>query len=286
MHIDSFETYLRQHDTSNATIAAYLSDVCKFDRWYAETTGKPVCLDSVGPLDVAEFKRHLQSRNQKPATINRALAALSALFTWAADAKIVTSNPVTNIKKLQEVRPAPRALGRLEQLALMRAVQSRKKARDIAIVTLLIHSGLRVSECCSLDLDDAAIRDRSGVIHVLGKGNKYRDVPLNATARQSLTAWLGVRGTEAGPMFTSQKGGRISRRAVEKMIENYARIARLDNVTPHSLRHTFCKALIDYGESIDRVALLAGHESLNTTSRYTRATATDLQKSVEKLAWE
>jgi integrase/recombinase XerC len=70
------------------------------------------------------------------------------------------------------------------------------------------------------------------------------------------------------------------------MVENYSRIAKLEGVTPHSLRHCFCKSLIDSGESIDRVAMLAGHENLNTTARYTRATAEDLQKTVERLAWE
>jgi len=286
MSTDAFEVHLRQQDASNATVCAYLSDLQKFSRWYAETTGDDVSLAGVGALDIAEFKRYLQTKGQKPATINRALAALSSLFAWAVESKIVASNPAAGVKKIQEARPAPKALGRLDQLALMRAVQSRKKVRDIAIVTLLIHTGLRVSEACGLDLADVVTGERSGHVQVIGKGNKYRGVPLNATARQALRVWLEVRKDAPGPLFTSQKKGRISRRAVESMIENYARIAKLENVTVHSLRHTFCKSLIDAGESIDRAAALAGHANLNTTARYTKPTQADLQRAVEKLAWE
>ncbi len=286
MDTDDFKNYLLAKDASTATVRSYLMDIEKFGHWYGETTGATVSIAGIGPLDIAEFKRYLQTKGQRPATINRALAALSALFTWAVESKHITINPVAGIKKVQEVRPAPKALGRLDQLALMRAVQAKKKTRDIAIVTLLFHAGLRVSELCWLDIDDIVIHDRSGSVHVLGKGNKYRDVPINATARGALKAWLDIRVELPGHLFTSQKGGRISTRAVEHLVERYARISKLENVTPHSLRHTFCKGLIDSGESIDRVAALAGHANLNTTARYTRATAEDLQRSVEKLAWE
>jgi integrase/recombinase XerC len=287
MNVDAFKSYLRQKDASDDTINAYLNDVKKFSRWYSATIGTDdVSLAGIGALDIAEFKRYLQNVGQKPATINRALASLAKLFAWAVETGQVASNPASGIKPVQEVRSAPKALGRLEQLALMRAVQARKKPRDVAIVTLLIHAGLRVSECCGLDMADVVIRDRSGVARVLGKGNKYRDVPINATARSALRDWLDIRGDAPGPLFTSQKKGRISTRAVEHMVENYSRIAKLEGVTPHSLRHCFCKSLIDSGESIDRVAMLAGHENLNTTARYTRATAEDLQKTVERLAWE
>ncbi len=286
MFIDDFASYLRENDASDATVRAYRNDIGKFGRWYQETTGTAVSITSVGPLDMAEFKRYLQTKGQKPSTINRALASLSKLFSWVVETGHITSNPAAGVKPVREVRSGPKALGRLDQLALMRAVQSRKKVRDVALVTLLLHTGLRVSEACGLDLADLVIRDRSGLVSVTGKGNKVREVPLNTTARNAIKAWLDVRGTEPGPLFTSQKGGRISSRAVEHMIEHYARIARLEGVTPHSLRHTFCKSLVDSGESIDRVAILAGHENLNTTARYTRPTEADLQRAVEKLAWE
>jgi integrase/recombinase XerD len=285
--LSGFEDYMLAEDMGEQTVRSYLFDVQKFQRWYQDTTDSEISLDCIGPLDISEFRRYLQTLGQKPNTINRALAALSALFTWAVKEKYATGNPTTGVKKIKEVGPAPKALSRRDQLSLMRAAQAGKKPRDISLMTLLLHTGLRVSEVRGLDLDDIDLRERSGSVGVRhGKGNKYRRVPLNATARSAVRDWLLVRGNSPGPLFRSQKKQRISSRAIERMIAKYAYLAKLEDVTPHTLRHTFCKSLVDRGESIDRVAMLAGHEDLNTTAKYTRATDSDLQKSVDKLDWE
>lgn len=84
-----------------------------------------------------------------------------------------------------------------------------------------------------------------------------------------------MRGTAPGYLFTSQRGQKLTRRGAEHLVARYAREAGLE-VTPHVLRHTFCKSLVDAGESLDRVAMLAGHANLNTTARYTRPTEADL----------
>lgn len=286
--LNAFGQYLRgEKDASSATVRAYLNDLKKFFRWYHETTGEAPKLDAVGQLDVAEFKRYMLNRNQKPTTINRALVSLSVFFDWAVRQGHAAQNPVSGVKPVRETRSAPRALGRRELWALMRAVQKSGRERDIAIVTVLIHTGLRVSELCALTIEDVTLRERSGTLVVRsGKGNKRREIPLNATARKALKEWLDVRGDAPGPLFTSQKGGALSPRAVEHLLARYAYAARLEGVTPHVLRHTFCKSLIDAGESLDRVAVLAGHSNLNTTARYTRPSNDDLQRAVDRLAWE
>ncbi|NLY38599.1 MAG: tyrosine-type recombinase/integrase [Firmicutes bacterium] len=285
--MQSFIDYLKESDASPHTIKSYISDLKKFMKWYVETTGEELKdFNAVGSLHVAEFKRYLITRGQKPATINRALAALSVFFSWLTNQGLADQNPVIGIISVKQERTSPKALDRREQMALMKAVRSSGKVRDIALVTLLLHTGLRISELCALDVEDMVLRERSGWLTVMGKGLKVRTVPLNATVRNALEAWLKVRGRADGPLFTSQKKGGLTARAVEYLLAKYARLARLEGVTPHSLRHTFCKSLIDAGESIDRVAMLAGHSNLNTTSRYTRPTDKDLQNTVDKLAWE
>ena len=284
--LNAYKEYLKRNDASPHTIRAYISDIEKFRTWYSETTGDIPYVSAIGPLDIAEFKRYLLTRGQKPMTINRALASISTFYAWAIDEGLVNQNPASGVKPVKQEKLAPKSLDRREQLALMRAVQRSKKARDITLVTLFLHTGIRVSEACSLTIDDVVIRERSGWLTVLGKGSKVRNVPLNATVRAALTAWLEVRGEIRGPLLTSQKGGGLTPRAIEHLVSKYAGEAQLEGVTPHSLRHTFCKSLIDSGESIDRVAVLAGHSNLNTTSRYTRPSDRDLQNSVERLAWE
>ena len=78
----------------------------------------------------------------------------------------------------------------------------------------------------------------------------------------------------------------MKRRAVERIVEKYARRAGLAGVSPHTLRHTFCRKLLEEGVPLNEVALLAGHTSLNTTARYTVPRESDLEKSVDKLSWE
>lgn len=279
--VNSFLLYLKERDASPLTVRSYHGDLRKFMRWFPVAS-----LESTGPLDIAEFKRHLQKKGQKPSTINRALAALSAFFEWAVENGLIDNNPANNVKQVREVKPAPKSLSRRGQLFLMRSVHQRGKARDVAIITFLLHTGLRVSEMCRLTMNDIIIKERSGSVTATGKGNKQRVVPLNATVRDALRKWINVRGNDPGPLLTSQKGGGLSPRSVERLVKKYAYHAHLEEVTPHVLRHTFCKSLIDSGESIDRVALLAGHESLDTTARYTIPTQVDLQEAVEKLAWE
>ena len=212
-------------------------------------------------------------------------------FTWALEEKRIQSNPTNGVNTIKEQPHAPKWLERQDLHALVRAVSDRKKPskRDHAIIVLLVHTGLRVSEACRLDIEDLTIRDRSGLVRVRqGKGNKYREVPLNSTVRNALREWIGER--ESGPLFTSQKkGGRLTARAVEQMISRYACAACLGEgvkVTPHVLRHTFCKGLIDNGVGIDQVAALAGHGNINTTARYTKPSRQDLQRAVDRMAWE
>lgn len=283
--IIQYKESLRENDLSSQTIQGYLNDLNKFIKWYQGTEGEPPGINDVGPLDLAEFKRHLLNKNQKPATINRAIIALSSFFNWAIPKEYANSNPAGNIKLLPETKAAPKSLDRREQLALMRAVQGEGKVRDIAIITLLLHTGLRVSELCSLTVNDIVLRERTGHLIIRsGKGNKRREVPLNATARSALKGWLNSRQNNTISLFNGKQSNSLSSRAVEYIVEKYAYIAKLENLSPHVLRHTFLKTLVDAGESLDRVAILAGHENLNTTAKYTRPTATDLQKSVDELS--
>ena len=108
-----------------------------------------------------------------------------------------------------------------------------------------------------------------------------RTVPLTLTARTALLVWQEAAGTASGnPVFP------IGARAVQKALSRYARRAGIEGrVTPHMFRHTFCKTLVDAGESLDRVAVLAGHASLNTTARYTKPTEKDLERAVSRLEW-
>ena len=153
--------------------------------------------------------------------------------------------------------------------------------RDLTLTLLLLHAGLRVAEVCALTLDDLTLTERKGAIKVQqGKGMKQRNVPLNATALRALQAWLKVRPeADHRRVFTGSGGEPLQARGVQHRLAELGRLAKVA-VTPHTLRHTFAKNLVDAGVTLEKVAALLGHSSLNTTRVYTTPSALDLEKAV------
>jgi integrase/recombinase XerC len=286
--LDRFEGYLAAAGKSANTLLAYTRDLRLFGEWFALTNAKPLSPERITPIDVREYRSHLLAvKHHKPATVNRKLASLSAFCEWAREASLIPANPVQGISLVEEVRPAPRWLDKNAQYALLRAVQERGRARDIALITLMLHTGLRVSEVSNLRMSDVRISARKGSVRVRGgKGEKFRSVPLNANARQALQAHLEELGEVEGDrwLFIGKRGGQLKSSGIRYLVQRYAYDARLEEVTPHTLRHTFGKNLVDAGTPIDRVASLLGHESVDTTRIYTTPSQQDLQREVEKVA--
>ena len=196
---------------------------------------------------------------------------------------------------LKQLPAPPRWLTRAEQFALLRAAQEATQStmlrsrRDEAIIVLLLNTGLRLSEIEALNLSDLEINARSGTVRVRqGKGCQARTVPLNHAARTALQAWLEVRPAEDDdkPVFWSQKGGRWGARASANVVGKLANQAQLSAVSPHALRHSFAKNLVDAAVGLEKVATLLGHASLDTTRIYTQPSATDLQPATEKVTWQ
>ena len=286
--LDRFEEHLAGAGKSANTRRAYTRDLRLFGEWFHTTNGKGLSPEGITPIDVREYRSHLLLvKNYKPATVNRKLASLSAFCEWARNTGLILTNPTEGISWMEEVRPSPRWLDKKGQYALLRAVQERGKTRDIALITLMLHTGLRVSEVSNLRVGDIRMSARKGLVRVRGgKGEKFRTVPLNMDARKAAQAYLEERGDveRDGWLFMGKRGERLKSSGIRYLVERYAYDARLEEVTPHTLRHTFGKNLVDAGTPIDRVASLLGHESVDTTRIYTTPSEQDLQREVEKIA--
>lgn len=282
--VGRFADYLCGRGLSDATLKSYVGIVKRFMIWCQDERGQR-SMQSVGRLEVAAYRRWLQDQGRKPATVNLALVALSGFFDWAVQEGIASSNPVRGVKRVPEQVPGPKWLDRESLQAFLEAVSRHGSARDRALMAVLLHAGLRVSEACYLRVADLRLRDGGGYLRIRrGKGGKYREVPLNASVRKSLQEYLAAHpGGEW--LFVSRQGTRLSARSAERAVGRYARLAGLERVTAHTLRHTFCKLLVDAGVSLDRVAVLAGHANLSTTARYTRPSMADLERAVGKLTW-
>jgi site-specific recombinase XerD len=144
---------------------------------------------------------------------------------------------------------------------------------------------MRVGEIVQLRLSDVTLDERKGTVVIReGKGTKRREIPLNSRVRKALLEYMQVRPDgERAELFLGQREEGIQSKTVQRAVLRFARETGLENVTPHVLRHSFAKALIDSGVTLEKVATLLGHSNLNTTRIYTTPGERDLEEAVKSL---
>jgi site-specific recombinase XerD len=291
-----FKNYLINLEKAHKTVAGYAQDMTLFADWFQQANGEPLSPQSLTRVDARQYRQYLLNEHARPATINRKLAALRAYSNWAKESGQVEFSLVNGIKNVEEQTTAPKWLNRKDQDKLLRELEKevnaaqtkaekRQAIRDRCIVVVLLNTGLRVSELCALELVDVVIRDRSGEVRVRqGKGSKARTVAVNKDARAELDEWLAVRPkTDNQGLFINKYGEPVSVRIVQRMIEEMGRRAGVE-ATPHTLRHSFAKNLVDSGVSLEKVAMLLGHNKLDTTMVYTTPSQNDLANAVEGIS--
>jgi integrase/recombinase XerD len=208
----------------------------------------------------------------KPASVTRALISTKRYVAWAVETGVLGRNVAAPVKLIPYEPTAPRHLDDHEEEALLAAVTASGSLRDQTIIILILHTGLRAREVCTLRRDNVTIGKRSGFLSVYGKRNKYREVPLNTTARTALTSYLATLSDDVLSLFPSEKTGQaLTERALGHLIKKYATQARLSDVSPHDLRHRFGYRMAA-SVPLHRLAQLMGHDSLDTTMIYIRGT--------------
>ena len=283
--LDSFKEDLLRQEKSQNTVRAYIRDVEEFIQWFSETVGE-FSPEQITVVDVQEYKSYLYNvKRNKPVSVNRKLSALEKFCEFLVSTGHLKDNPAAKVKKIKVQKIAQfMSLTNSDLYKFKRMVYLDGNKRNIAIFELMINTGLREAEVCNLKLDDVFISERKGYVIVrAGKGDKYRKVPLNANARRAIQAYLEVRPNRGNYLFVSNKSDRLSESQLYRIIRKYADMAGI-KAHPHALRHTFATKLLREGK-IDLPTLqnLLGHENINTTAVYTKASMEDLEKAVEIL---
>jgi integrase/recombinase XerC len=262
---------------------AYGHQVRRFLIWLGDRSpvdGDPLSDEAARDWAVRDYKRHLKAVERwKPSSVNLSLAALDSFYT-----QLGLGRPVVRREDLPA--KAPRALSEEQQRRLLR-VAERVSARDRAIVVMLLYTGLRLAELVALDVDDARMSARKGLVIVRsGKGDAYREIPLNALVRQVLAEWLAERKQLAvddeRALFLGRGGRRLAKRSVDDVVRGLGKDAGV-KLSAHSLRHTFLTVLVRKGTDLVLVAELAGHRRLETTRRYSLPSDADRLLAVERL---
>lgn len=290
--MQNYITYLQNDHKDPKTIEAYAQAIDELQKWYSETTGQKFIAENITPLDLKDYVSWLATnQKQSPATINKKIAGLKSYFKYLLTENIIVVNPMVNIKakKISILQQLPRWLTRSEQARFLHCINKNrnetKRLRDYAIAQTMLQAGLRSFETVALDVDDIDLRRNILTIRK-GKGNKMAILPINKDLSKALTTYLEVRENNSNALFLSERKTRLTDRAVRHQFRNYFDQANLPDATAHSLRHSFCKNLLDTGTELTVVAQLARHESLETTRIYLTPSEYDLRQAVEKISSE
>lgn len=289
----SYESWLREReDLTWASNRNYLGDLRHFIAWHEagwEAYGHDdpaFTPQAITTPVLTRYRSYLQTiQRQKPTPVNRSLISLKRYFGLAAQHHIITYDLYAAVKLVGQEESASGHQDDQEEQALVATVTQTRNLRDRALIILLLHTGLRAREACRLRRDQVKLDKRAGYLEIVGKRNKYREVPLNATARYMLEEYLPTVPPDAVYLFPSGKTKEaLSERALGYIVKKYARVAKLPDVSPHDLRHRFGYRMAE-SVPLHLLAQIMGHDSLDTTKLYIQGTKRDLQRAVETIAW-
>ncbi|MGM8216873.1 tyrosine-type recombinase/integrase [Bacillaceae bacterium W0354] len=179
----------------------------------------------------------------------------------------LTSRTILHLRKL------------LHAIELTKQQNYKKGVLHQTIVYLAVNLGLRVQEVCDVKLVDMDVQ--RGIVRINGKGDKHRIVPLTENTKEAIDNWLKVRDQQSEYLLVSSKSNYITTRAIQHIFKKYSSQLGIE-ITPHSLRHTYCKQLAQQGVDIQSIAELAGHSSVDTTRIYVTPSIRELQDALKK----
>ncbi len=284
---EEFVSYcLKQRGYSQLTAQAYRRDLSAFIAYSHENFSS----DSVNELVTAPVMRaylySLHEKKLKTRSIARTVATLRSFSKFCVRQGYLQDNPASALitPKLDQPIPTFLTQHQTSELAPSAKNDSTTALRNCAIVEFLYGSGIRLSEVYALDIRDVNFREK--VVKVTGKGGKQRIVPITATSITIVNRYLKKRGTyvtSSSPLFTNNRGARLSRRQIQRVVRDLlSRVSDDYKRSPHVLRHTYATHLINNGADIRAVKELLGHSSLATTQMYTHVSKAHLLKAYKQ----
>jgi integrase/recombinase XerC len=293
-----FLIYLRaERNASPHTLRAYAGDLNCF-RNFIQAKYKNLSLEGCNRLVMRSYLAWSHDRGggqpSQTTTVARRWASLRSFFRYWVREQILTVHPCRDLVGPKKKLTLPRFLTEPEMtrfLSVSQPTASLAALRDRAILETLYSTGVRVQELSGLNVED--IDFWNGMIQVMGKGGKQRQIPLGDVASRALRQYLEKKNEDpfassgrqlrARPLFTNLKGCRLSTRWIHRVVGQWAVAAGVRGpVSPHTFRHTFATHLLDRGCDLRSVQEMLGHSSLSTTQIYTHVTPERLKKVYEK----
>ena len=282
--IREYLSYLKvEKGLAQNSLGAYARDLDKLRAW-AERNG--LDLIKLTRIDLREWLIDLGRSNLSENSKRRLISSMRGFYKFLMTDGHITSSPAEDLATPQKGFYLPKFLNQSEIEALLTQpdVSTEIGLRDRAILELMYASGLRVSEAVNVKVKDIDVD--LGVLTTTGKGSKTRRVPVGTSAIEWLKSYLVLRrqkeNIEIDNLFVTALGRPINRQIIYHFIKEYAAKCGLEDVSPHTLRHSFATHLIQNNADIRSVQQMLGHADISTTQIYTHMTDSHLRQSYER----
>ncbi len=277
-------SYLRvERGLAKNSIESYERDLAKL-KAFAEAENVEIL--KMTRQDLRGFIADLSRENLAATSVGRIISAVRGFYKFLMIDGHLKKNPSEDLDAPQKGFYLPKFLNQaeIEQLLAAPDVSQEIGLRDRAVLELMYACGLRVSEAVDLKISDVEID--AGILTCQGKGSKTRKIPIGTSAVEWLKSYLVLRrkkeNIEIGNLFVSSLGKPITRQIIFNFIKEYAAKVGLEDVSPHTLRHSFATHLVQNSADIRSVQQMLGHADISTTQIYTHITDSHLRKTYEK----
>lgn len=271
--VDRFEQYLREvKQASENTVQSYRRDLMQMITYLEEKEIREAA--KVTKTSLHGYILHMEEQGKAATTISRMMAAMKAFFNYECMQACIRRNPAESLHapKVEKKAPVILSVDQVSALLAQPSGQTPKEIRDKAMLALLYATGIRVSELVGIQMED--INMNIGFL-VCRDGERERTIPFGRSAKAALEEYLEharnelLRGKGSDYFFVNCTGGAMSRQGFWKIIKYYGEKAGIEeDITPHTLRHSFAAHLIARGADMRAVQTILGHSDMATTQMY------------------
>ena len=290
--LDEFLSFLSaEKGASNNTVAAYRNDLRQLAT-YMKPKEDGKSWERVDRMIIQDFILDLKKRKYAETTVAREVAAIRSFFSFLESEGMISGNPTEGLASPRVGKMLPKAISpnEVDELLEQPCKRSTPEARrDRAMLELLYATGMRVTELVSLDLTNLNLDPENAYVKCSGKGAKERVIPIHEQAAEAVQEYLDeprpalVRNKNEKALFVNRRGERLTRQGFWLILKGYARAANLrEDVTPHTLRHSFATHMLRGGMPLRHVQEMLGHANISTTQVYTHLTTEHVREVYEK----
>ncbi len=288
--VQAFLDYLIAEKKSSAnTIAAYRNDLMQFLSYIngSDPQPPPASWPAVQKQHILGYVLYLKERGYTSSTVARKMAAVKSFFQFIHHVGVIAEDPAASLDSPKVKKQPPKAISQAQVERLLAEPakdHSPKGLRDCALMELLYATGMRVTELVSLDLTDVNLA--AGTVRCAANGERERTIPIGAQTMQVLQAYIERGRPQLGAseeeraLFVNHRGQRLTRQGLWLIVKSYVQAVGIDDeITPHTLRHSFAAHMLSKGAELRDVQKLLGHASISTTHIYASLTHGQLQGS-------